>query len=116
MDEFKKTKTFEQRKAETDKMLAKYPNRACIFLSKTTSCDLPTIDKQKFLCPVDLTVGQLLHVIRKRIKMDSSKAIFLFTNKEMSPPTTLPVGLLYKEEADTDGYLYLNYNTEATFG
>jgi hypothetical protein len=36
--------------------------------------------------PSDLTVGQFVYVIRKRIKLSPEKAIFIFTNNAL-PPT-----------------------------
>lgn len=48
--------------------------------------DIPTIDKKKYLVPADLTVGQFVYVIRKRIKLSPEKAIFIFVN-EILPPT-----------------------------
>ncbi|KAE8956555.1 hypothetical protein PR001_g31694, partial [Phytophthora rubi] len=48
--------------------------------------DIPDIDKKKFLVPADLTVGQFVYVIRKRIKLSPEKAIFIFVNNVL-PPT-----------------------------
>ena len=36
--------------------------------------------------PADLTVGQFVYVIRKRIKLSPEKAIFIFVD-EVLPPT-----------------------------
>lgn len=56
--------------------------------------DIPTIDKKKYLVPADLTVGQFVYVIRKRIKLSPEKAIFIFVN-EILPPTAGIVYLLH---------------------
>jgi len=40
----------------------------------------------RFLVPADLTVGQFVYVIRKRIKLSPEKAIFIFV-KNVLPPT-----------------------------
>ena len=53
---------------------------------KVEKSDIPTIDKKKYLVPADLTVGQFVYVIRKRIKLSPEKAIFIFVN-EILPPT-----------------------------
>ena len=39
--------------------------------------------------PADLTVGQFVYVIRKRIKVSPEKAIFMFV-KNVLPPTGTP--------------------------
>ena len=40
--------------------------------------DVPEIDQNKFLVPADLSVGQFVYVIRKRIKLSTEKAIYIF--------------------------------------
>ena len=41
---------------------------------------------RRYLVPADLTVGQFVYVIRKRIKVGPEKAIFMFV-KNTLPPT-----------------------------
>ena len=40
----------------------------------------------RYLVPADLTVGQFVYVVRKRIKLSAEKAIFVFV-KNTLPPT-----------------------------
>ena len=40
----------------------------------------------RYLVPADLTVGQFVYVVRKRIKLTPEKAIFIFI-KNILPPT-----------------------------
>lgn len=54
----------------------------------------------RYLVPADLTVGQFVYVVRKRIKLNAEKAIFIFV-KNILPPTGL---LLLKSH-------YCPYNT-----
>lgn len=75
----------EKRKAEADRIRQKYPDRIPVICEKVEKSDIPTIDKKKYLVPADLTVGQFVYVIRKRIKLSSEKAIFMFVN-EILPP------------------------------
>ena len=77
--------------------------------------DLPDIDKKKYLVPTDLTVGQFVHVIRKRIKLAPEKAIFIFVNNVL-PPTAGLMSQIYEEQKDEDGFLYITYNGESVFG
>lgn len=65
--------------------------------------------------PVDLTVGQFVYVIRKRIKLPSEKAIFIFVN-DILPPTAALISTIYEEHKDEDGFLYILYSGENTFG
>ena len=65
--------------------------------------------------PVDLTVGQFVYVIRRRIKLPSEKAIFIFVN-DILPPTAALISTIYEEHKDEDGFLYVLYSGENTFG
>ena len=63
----------------------------------------------------DLTVGQFVYVIRKRIKLSPEKAIFIFVNNVL-PPTAALMSSIYDEHKDDDGFLYIAYSGENTFG
>jgi len=67
------------------------------------------------LVPADLTVGQFVYVIRKRIQLEPEKAIFVFVNDTL-PPTAALMSQIYKEQAAEDGFLYCTYSGESTFG
>ena len=73
------------------------------------------INKNKYLVPIDLTLGQFVFVIRRRLKLDPSKAIFLFIGN-IIPPTASLMMTLYDEYKDNDGFLYIKYSGENTFG
>ena len=51
-----------------------------VIVEKFGKCNLPVIDKKKYLVPGDLTVGQFVYVIRKRIKLEHEKTLFIFIN------------------------------------
>ena len=113
---FKTQHSFEKRKAEADKIRAKYADRVPVIVEKNSrSGDAPDIDKKKYLVPSDLTAGQFLYVIRKRMKLTPEKAIFIFMNNSLPPSGDL-MSQLYKNHRDEDGFLYVTYSGESTFG
>ncbi|KAL5163630.1 Autophagy-related protein 8C [Glycine soja] len=69
----------------------------------------------RYLVPADLTVGQFVYVVRKRIKVSAEKAIFVFVNNTL-PPTAALMSSIYEENKDDDGFLYMTYSGENTFG
>ena len=75
---------------------------------KVEKSDIATIDKKKYLVPADLTVGQFVYVIRKRIKLSPEKAIFIFVD-EVLPPTAALMSSIYEEHKDEDGFLYITF-------
>lgn len=107
--------TLEERQAESQNILSKYPGRIPVIVSKSKSSKLNDIDKKKFLVPSDLTVGQFMYVIRKRIKMSPSEAIFLYINNTL-PATMSSLRSIYDAHKNIDGFLYIEYNGEETFG
>jgi len=64
---------------------------------------------------MDLTVGQFVYVIRKRISIPSDKAIFIFVNNTL-PPTAALMSTVYEQHRDEDGFMYMMYSGENTFG
>lgn len=75
-----------------------------VICEKVEKSDIATIDKKKYLVPSDLTVGQFVYVIRKRIKLSPEKAIFIFVD-EVLPPTAALMSSIYEEHKDEDGYV-----------
>jgi len=112
---FRKNYNLEKRKSESSRIKLKYPNRIPIICEKNRNCDAPNIDKNKYLVPMDLTVGQFLYVIRKRIKLEPEKALFLFINNTI-PATSKLLSSMYKDFQNEDGFLYIVYSSENTFG
>lgn len=105
----------EKRKSEAERIRAKYPDRVPVICEKADRSDIPDIDKKKYLVPADLTVGQFHYVIRKRIKLAPEKALFLFCSNSI-PPNAALISTVYEEQKDEDGFLYIQYSGESTFG
>ena len=78
----------EKRKSEASRIRDKYPDRIPVIVEKADKSDIVDIDKKKYLVPADLTVGQFVYVIRKRIKLSPEKAIFIFVNNVLPPTGT----------------------------
>lgn len=114
---FKQEFTFEQRKEESNRVLQKYQDRIPIICEKNkqASKDCPEIDKKKYLVPRDLTMGQFLYVVRKRMNIPAEKAIFLFVGNTIAPSSSL-IGDVYNRHVDKDCFLYVTYSYENVFG
>ena len=89
-------------------------------MEKDARSNVPTIDRCKFLVPKDLTVGQLTFVVRKRIKLTATDALFCFVvdndGTTSLPPTGGMVAEMYEKHRNDDGFLYIRYASENTFG
>ena len=113
--QYKADHPFEKRAAEAARIREKYPDRIPVICEKEPRSDIAPVDKRKYLIPIDLTVGQFVYVIRKRISIPSDKAIFIFVNNTL-PPTAALRSNVYDQHRDEDGFMYMMYSGENTFG
>tara|TARA_Y100000816_G_C26096280_1_gene580258 strand:- start:663 stop:1091 length:429 start_codon:yes stop_codon:yes gene_type:complete len=111
---YKENNGFEKRKNASDLILAKYPNRIPIICERYDKT-LPELDRKKYLVPEDLTMVNFLYVIRKRLKLEPHKSLYLAVNNKI-PPVSLFVSTIYDKYHDEDGFLYIKYCEETTFG
>ena len=83
---FKRNNTLEKRKEKSRSIIEKYNDRIPVICQ--TSNDLPDLDNYKFLIPDDLSVTNLIYVIRKRI-VRKDKLLYFFVGKTLMPPTIM---------------------------
>lgn len=114
-ESFKQSKEFHVRVNESNKIKLTHPNRVPVIVEQAPNSSLPPLDKSKYLVPDEVTIGQLAYVIRSRIKLNPEQAIFLFINNVL-PPTSASMMNIYEEYRDADGFLYVTYAGENTFG
>ena len=114
--EFRAKHTFEERQQEAWRISQKFPGRVPVIVERGSgSKTVPIIDKQKFLVPGDLTLGQFVFVIRKRMELPSESALFCFVGGSL-PTTGSLMRELFGRFRDEDGFLYVSYCGENTFG
>jgi GABA(A) receptor-associated protein len=105
-----------ERVKKSQLILEKYPDRVPLIIQPSkTDRDAYPIDKSKYITPRDLTLLQLQQIIRKRIHFPAEKAMFMFINNKIFPITSI-IGPVYDANKDTDGFLYVTYCQESTFG
>ena len=113
---FKQLYSLNQRKNECEKILLKYPNRIPIICEKNyNSTNVPDIDKHKYLVSRDLTLGQFMHIIRQRMNLSAEVGLYIFISGFI-PTNSQFLSNLYVDFRDDDGFLYVIYDLENTFG
>lgn len=114
--DYKTIHSFNKRKEDASRIISKYPDRIPIIVQKSKhGGTIPMIDKKKYLAPSDLTMGQFIFVIRKRMRLPPENALFMFVNN-IIPPTASTLSSIYENQKDDDGFLYFTYSGENTFG
>ena len=116
--EFKERFTLKKRLEESKRIIEKYPERIPVIVEKarTHAKDMDDIDRNKFLVPNDLTMANFMYIIRKRLKLSPDKSIYLFVNDTTLVPTAALMSTIYTENKDEDGFMYIRYASESTFG
>ena len=115
--EFKKKNSFENRLNQAQNIINKFPTRIPIIVEihPSSKSSIPPLDKSKYLVPQELTVGQFVYVLRKRMKLNAERAIFIFFNNEL-PPTSECLSIMYERYKEKDLFLYAYVSSENTFG
>ena len=103
------------RKMECKKILLKHPDKIPIIVEKNDKCQLNDITKKKYLSPNDMPINQFIFIIRKRISLEPSQSLFVMINNKLVP-IGKTLGELYEDEKNEDGFLYMVYTSENTFG
>ncbi|CAN6164879.1 unnamed protein product [Urochloa humidicola] len=115
MKPFKKQFTFDERLQESTAMIASYPDRIPVIVERFSRSNLPQIEKKKYLVPCDMPVGQFICILRSRLQLSPGTALFVFVNNTL-PQTASLMGSVYDSYKDKDGFLYMCYSSEKTFG
>lgn len=112
--------TFEQRKAQSDKLRKKYP-KATFAITNYPVKEFK-MKKFKFILPEHSKISDLMTNIRKQIvnepgkkSFNKDKAIFIFANNTI-PPMSALISEVAKEYSSSDGFLHLDIQIENTFG
>jgi GABA(A) receptor-associated protein len=114
LNQFELNHSFEKRKDESFRILQQYPNRVPIICERINH-EIPELSRKKYLVPDDLIMCNFMYVIRKRLILAPEVSIYLFVNKKIVP-SSMAMGDIYNKYKSEDGFLYIHYSGESTFG
>ncbi|XP_063297303.1 microtubule-associated proteins 1A/1B light chain 3C [Pelobates fuscus] len=114
---FKQRKSLAARKGEVIGIKAKFPTKIPVVVERYPKEKyLPRLDKIKFLVPQDLSLAQLINIIRNRMDLSATHAFYLLINNKSLGSLSLTMSELYKDHKDEDGFLYITYASQEMFG
>lgn len=104
-----------QKQNESTKIILKYPDRVPVIVNKCNKSTLNKLKKNKFLVEKDMTFTNFIFTIRKNIELDKSHALFTLVNNTLVNGNQT-MGEIYNDHKNEDGFLYVVYTSENTFG
>ena len=116
---FQKKVSFEKRVAESKRIRERYPTRVpCIVEKANVKGNAPELKKNKYLVPEDITMAAFTAVIRKNMgaSLSAEQSIYLFVNDTVLVAQGQMMGLVDNDHKNKDGFLYITYALENTFG
>lgn len=112
--EFQHKYPLAQRRAEFRRITLRHPLSVPVIVQPKCPQTVD-IDKSKFMVPKGLEYCRFLYVIRTRLKMRKDQAIFMFVDNRL-PAASTTIGSIHEAHAAEDGFLYVTYAFENTFG
>ena len=107
---------FSQRKAESDKIREKFPEKIPVICEKDPYSYLRDIEKTKYLVPSEITVNNFHLMIRKRIEIPEEEGFYLLVNGKFSITGERLLSDVYEQYKDKEGFLYILYTGELIWG
>lgn len=102
---------------EWSQILKDFPDHIPIICEKDPKSNAPNLNKKKFIVPPNLTVSQFGILIRKKLKISQSEALFLLVNGEKAISGSTQISEVYTKFKDSeDNILYIMYATEMMWG
>lgn len=106
-------------KGEIEKLLLKHPDHVPIIVNYDKGTE-----RYRFIVKSEITIMQFLCIFRRRSKLSSNEALWLYVkdassnkkNQAILPPTTSTLSSIYDQYRDDKLILYFEIEKENVFG
>lgn len=115
---FKEEYSFSERQKLASDLISHYRTRIPMIVERYPNSYAPQIRLKKWSIPRDFGFEKLMHRVRAEIdRLGPEESLFFFVSENgvMVPPT-YTIEQIYEKHKDKDGFLYLYYDIESTFG
>ncbi|XP_023940226.1 uncharacterized protein LOC112047357 [Bicyclus anynana] len=95
----------------------RFPNKIPLYVERyAREREVPVLGRNKFLVPQELTMSQFLYIIRTKMKLRDSQALFLLVNDKVLVSHSMTMAQAYEQFRATDGFLHITYAAQQVFG
>ena len=105
----------EERIAHRARGLARRPTHIPVILERGGE-EAPELSCERFLFTPTLTGSQLHFVVRRQVKLEAQQALFLLCHGHIIHSETTVLDLYERYRDLQDGFLYISFALENTFG
>lgn len=109
--------TYIERVQKSNKLLQEFPNNVPVIIERyPRETLLPRIQNRQFLVPKEVTVAYLINILKSRLGRYSRHSIWLYAGNTVLQCRFSTIAEIYNKYRSLDGFLYLQYSGEETFG
>jgi len=113
---FKDKYSFEERFDEVQRIKKMYPEHIPVICEKDINAGVGIgCCKCKYLLKRNMTICEFIYIIRNKIKLSPEKGLYFFING-IIPAMNEMMCNIYRNHKSNDGFLYIKFTTENTFG
>ncbi|KAL0818967.1 hypothetical protein ABMA28_008260 [Loxostege sticticalis] len=95
----------------------RFPNKVPLYVKRyVREREVPVLERNKFLVPQELTMSQFLYIIRTKMKLRDSQALYLLVNDKVLASHSMTMAQAYEQFRGSDGYLHITYAAQQVFG
>ncbi|XP_045454577.1 uncharacterized protein LOC123663984 [Melitaea cinxia] len=95
----------------------RFPNKIPLYVERfANEKDVPVLGRNKFLVPQELTMSQFLYIIRTKMKLRDSQALYLLINEKVIVSHSMTMAQAYDQFQSPDGFLHITYAAQQVFG
>lgn len=121
MSMFRNSFTFKDRVKMSSRLKEKFTDRIACIVEKSVkwgSRKVPHMERKKFLVPSNMKMCHLVTIIRKRIDIPNECAVIVSVGEEHAVFPCMQTSMrdIYRSYGSDDGFLYVEYGLESTFG
>lgn len=106
----------DERQTQAFRLVKRFPERLPVIVDRANR-NAPKLDRNKYIINAHDTLSQVIYLLRKRLKLNPQQAVFFFSDDNLlSGNMTISQIRHLSSLKHGDGFTYLFYSLEDTFG